>query len=61
MEVGPGITWPSSGPLDLKEVVKDWVHKGWFLKGETSNGVLEYFGGMWTRTLVFELYMYNRN
>lgn len=23
VEVGPGITWPSSGPLNLKEVVKD--------------------------------------
>ena len=23
VEVGPGITWPSTGPLNLKEVVKD--------------------------------------
>lgn len=52
VEVGPGITWPSSGPLNLKEVVKDWVHKG-LLKGEGSNGVLEV-----CRRLYLNIYIY---
>ena len=58
VEVGPGITWPSSGPLNLKEVVKDWVHKG-LLKGEGSNGVLEVCRRLYSKYIYIVYLMIN--